>query len=908
MHIKLQTKLHKPRLAHDLVPRQRLLNRLDEGLTQPLTLVVAPAGFGKTSLVVDWLATVALPAAWLSLDEEDNTLTGFVGYTAAAIETAFPGACSRTQVLLQGEHDAPANVLVTGLINDIAGISQDFVLVLDDYHTVLDRAIHDAVVRLIRHHPAQLHLVLVSRADPPLALEGLRAAHMTELRTGDLRFSREETQAFVTNAAGLQLNAEDLAQLDERMEGWVAGLRLALFSLKDRRDPATLIEMVSGADRHIMAYLLSEVLNRLPPDVRRMLLCTSILDRFCADECDAISAVFGANNANDEPCMDGAAFIAWLEHTELFITPLDGERRWFRLHHLFQQLLRHRLAEVTRPQTLAALHASAGAWCARHGLVDAAINHALAAGDQEMAVQIVVQHAHDALNHEDFRTLRRWLGALPAGAPEQPASLLTYLQGRYAAMGPAIARAEARAIQEQRERPECACAEEAELRRRIYGEVACLKAIHAYITGDANQPIVLTTRALADLPQSCAYMRSAAIVFRAASQQRLGQFDVVEQWLTDELNRCGDVADTYSTRIAISLCVAYRDAGLFVHLKATAERLLHMAEKSGLLLSECWARLFLGVVSYEWNALDDAVAHLSHVRDHRYGVTMLIARRALIALARAQQAQGRGDDARRTHEMLVKYQLDMADSIDEETQALGARLALLSGQRDSAIAWAHGARLDLPPQFSGDDISHLIYADMLLAEGTPSSRRQALDTIEQVSQAAAEVHTDYLHTQTLARKALACEALGQRKAATETLREALALARPGGLVRTFVDLGPAMERLLLRSAKRGQINAHLARILGAFAQARAGTRSNGHSAFAQRNGAYEDATMADLLTPREAEILRLLQQGLSNKQIARQLVITPETVQRHASNIFAKLDVHNRRQAVSKARAMGLLA
>jgi LuxR family maltose regulon positive regulatory protein len=898
---RLETKLHPPRVADDFVPRPRLLDKLNSGLSRKLTLVSAPAGFGKTSLIASWIASTSHPVAWLSLDEDDNTLIGFVDYLTATIGMAFPTSCDHTQALLQGAQDVPVDALATSLINEVSQIAQDFALVLDDYHCIEGQAIHDVVTRLIRHQPRKLHLVIVSRTDPPLSLASLRAAHITEIRASDLRFSRDETQAFLTNATGMQMAADVVVKLDERIEGWAAGLRLALLTLRDRRDPTAYIETGMGADRHIMAYLLNEVLNRLKPAFQHFLLCTSILDRFCAGLFDAIGDAFDSGEGTG---LSGSDFITWLDELGLFLTPLDHEWRWFRFHHLFQQLLRHRLNEVMSPEAVARLHVCAGAWFDRHGMIDEALDHFLTAGEPLMAARVVERHAHDALNAENFRTLLSWLVALPQDVVDSRAglstikALLTFLQGKYTAAQQLIDQAAARAALEQRLQPECATVEGVSLRRRVAGEVSCLKVLQETLKGDASQCIAQAEQALRDLPQDCAYMRSAAVSYRALAQQRLGQFDKAERTLLDLMEQYGDKADTYSSRIGNSLGILYRNALRFAQLKPLAQRQLALAKRAGLLASICWPRYLLAVVSYEWNELDDAIEHLSYIRDHRYGVTMIIARRALIALALAQQACGQHDDARLMHEMLVKYQIDVAGGIDLEAQALEARLALLSGQPDRGIAWAHGVQLGPTRGFGGDEIAHLTHTQLLIAEGTPQSVQQALDSLERLCQATRDEHSWYLHVQVLAQKALALDALGQRRTAKETLQEALTLARPAGLLRTFVDLGPAMERLLMWLAERGQADAHLTRILAAYP--RYGVHGNGKVSTSM-------VDVVDLLTPREVEILRLLEQHLSNKQIAQRLVITPETVQRHASNIFAKLSVHNRRQAVARARAQGIL-
>ena len=426
----LATKLNRPSVTGDRIDRPRLIDQLNHSLQQgSLTLVCASAGFGKTTLVSSWIESLTtsqhppVPAAWLSLDEGDSDLVLFLRYFVAAIRTAFPESCADTLALLQTSQPVSQAPLLIALSNDMERLPARGVLVLDDYYTLAGNAVHDFLSELLRHWPQHLHLVLVSRSNPPLPLANLRArGQVAEIRTRDLRFRPDETAEFLNRAAAVPLSPSAIDLLHERLEGWIAGLRLVTLSLRSGANANSDLAALSGTHFEIADYLVDDVMAHLTPAILTFLLATSILDRFCAELCRHVLG--SAAERGDPPC-DVSACIRWLERNNLFVIPLDDDRHWYRYHHLFQELLQRRLLNEAGPEQVADLHRRAAAWFKGQGLIDEALHHALAIDDLDLAAELMIAGLCDVLNREDRVTLDRWLRLLPDEFIQRQPWLLT---------------------------------------------------------------------------------------------------------------------------------------------------------------------------------------------------------------------------------------------------------------------------------------------------------------------------------------------------------------------------------------------------------------------------------------------------------------------------------------------------
>jgi len=552
----IRTKLHKPQVSPDLIPRPRLVKRLNHALDRKLTLVSAPAGYGKTTLLAQWLEGCDRPAGWLSLDERDNDLVVFLNYLVAAIQTVFPNACQTTLGLLQAPQMPPLDYLATMLVNEIADVSKAPIMVLDDYHTIQDEAVQGLLTALIRDLPEQAHLVLASRSDPPFPLASLRAGRqMLDIRASDLYFTSDEAQAFLEQTVGVTLPADIVSLLEERTEGWVVGLRLAALSMRGLPDHTAFVQSFRGTHRDLMDYLVAEVLARQPQHVQGFLLRTSILDRFCVPLCDAVlyggrRTMDARRTADDEPLSfvgrpssRSRATLDELEQANLFLVPLDYERNWYRYHHLFQDSLRQRLRMQLDADEIASLHKRASAWLAGNGFTEEALDHVLVAGDVEGAAQLVEDCRHDLLNREDRPTLERFLKRLPEEVVRGRATLLVarawVLQSRYQIAGipPLLQEAEARLNAAAPALPESEV-------RSLRGEIDVLWSYVLYGHDEGQRALEHALGAMEHISAAHAFARSMAIMFSALAYQMTGQARDAVRTLGEFLAEAGAQPDT----------------------------------------------------------------------------------------------------------------------------------------------------------------------------------------------------------------------------------------------------------------------------------------------------------------------------------------------------------------------------
>ena len=896
----LHTKLHRPAVDIDTIPRLRLLERLTRNPNRALTLLAAPAGFGKTTLISSWLDldTNERPSAWFSIDGNDNSLPVFLGYLVAAIQSIFFEAFPETDMLLHSSHLAPAEVFTTTFINEVARLPRDFMLVLDDYHFVQDEAIHQFVIRLIRQRPRRLHLVLITRTTPPFPLASLRAAPaaLLELRMRDLRFTARETRAFVERAIGDRLNDDALAVLEERTEGWAAGLRLAALSLQNHPDPQAFLKGFQGTSTYVMDYLMDEVISQQPADIVDMLLRTSILDRFCVALCDAISV--------GQADIGSRAFLDWVERTNLFVVSLDDRGEWQRYDHLFKELLLSRLQAHYGLAEVAALHTRASDWFAANDLVDEAVRHALAAGDAVRAARVAERNIHVALAREDRVTLDRWLHALPDDVKQvRPALLVArawqaHFQGDTLAINTLLKQAEGILARDAHDL-------DGDMLRWVQGSSAALWSEYCFVENALERAIEYSQRALDTLPAAGLFERRTAVAYLCYAKQALGQVEEAERLVAEELERAGSSMSTYTAQIYLTLCWIRLMSGDLQQLSQLAQHLLKQTQRGQLMLSLTWAHYFLGLLHYEWNDLDKADQHFKAIAERRYSAHFTAAQESLLGLALIRQAQGSAEEARETTEALAAFNLEWAGSITTKTRSAQARLAVLQGNLEAAVPWVDGLTLSVPdrpiPLF---DEPSMTRARVLIAEKTDDSLHRATQLLDGVQQLAVANHNSRRLVEVHAMRAMALDAQGQDAAALDVLQQAVVLAQPGGFIRMFVDLGPPMVTLLTPLAKRGIAPNYLQRLLSAFALDDAETgpdRPDEATVDADADG----MTAADLLlTPRELEVLGLLDSPLSDKEIAARLFITVNTVKRHTSSIYQKLGVHSRRRAVARAKGL----
>jgi LuxR family maltose regulon positive regulatory protein len=922
----LATKLAIPPVRLTLVPRPRLITRLVAGLQGPLTLLSAPAGSGKTTLLSAWRATSEgqkLPVAWVSLDKGDNDPTRFWRYVLTALDRSVPGAGASALALLRPSAEPSLEAVLTTLLNALSALARDIVLILDDYHVIEAELIHRTLGFLIEHLPPCLHLLLATRADPPLPLARLRGrGDVTELRAADLRFNAEEAAAFLQQIMGLSLSADEVVALEARTEGWIAGLQLAALSLQGRptEDAATFIAAFTGSHRHVVDYLMDEVLLRQPEVVQSFLAHTCILERLCAPLCAAV--IDGDDPSKAESIAANQEMLEALERNNLFLIPLDDERHWYRYHHLFADTLRRLpLVQVTIPDA-SVLHRRAGVWFEQHGLLHEAIGHTLAAGAHEHAADLIGRAARTLGARGEIQTISTWLRALPETTLRaRPQLSVMYAWLLVDMRDPHGAE---QYLQYTEEALTSAGTEEARYLRAV---IAAGRAIVKVTTGDASLAIPQAQAALDGLDTTDVRARSiAAIALGLAYFSQGAANEAAEAFRHVAVVNRATNYPLFMVLAFVGEACARRAAGALGPARATYEQAMAWSAELShppLLVGSLYTGL--ADILRERNELDVALDRATHGISLATDLGAVRAERwiewhvcDLLVLARIKQAQGNlGGALTVVHEAQEKLKRFGAISFAAVLAAFEAQLHLAQGDLDSAVQWlrsveAHEAplRFGLTPQFFVYAYEHLEIApiQVLIAQGRasrdPAPVRRALRLLGQLREKTERSDLAWLQIKTLALQALAYDILGELAPALAALEQALALAEPEGYVRVFVDEGRPMAALLRQCHAHGPLPLFVASLLAAFDGQ--GPGSTAQPSVLAPTSASSPA-VAEPLTERELDVLRLLAAGRSNPEIARTLYVEVNTVKTHVKSLYGKLGVHSRVQAVQRAQELGLL-
>ena len=926
----IQTKLNRPRLRGDLVHRSHLMERLACGAEHKLTLISAPAGYGKTTLLAQWLEACPYPSAWLSLDAGDSDLGRFVSYTTAAIRTVYRESCASARELMRAPQPPPVGHLVSVLVNELAALPDSLILALDDYHTIREPAVHQLLAQLIQYLPDRVHLAVASRTDPPLALDRLRASReMLELRAHDLRFSRDEAQSYLDLELEQKVDPRTSALLDRRTEGWVAGLHLAALWLRSTEDHAAILDgLQDDPPRFVTDYLATEVLARQPAEVQGFLLRTCVLDRFCAALCDEVldigdwrSEAENLPASGDHVPSSSQAMLERLERDGLFLVALDETHEWYRYHHLFQKMLQQRLHTLAGPHDVANLHLRASGWLAASGRVEEALQHALAAGDVDAAARLVEQNCHNLLNRLERPTLERWLAMLPQDVIWQRPRLLVarawllYRQGRLAALDAILDRAGA-----------CLGNCDGKLpvgdERSTWGHVHALRSGTAFLLQeDFQRSLASAERALEWLPVEERGARGTAQGYWCLAQQALGDNEIAVNLLEKALAQYSPTQPAPArAQTFIGLCFLHYRAGDLVRMFQTLDRYLVFAAQANQANATVGASWLSGLLHYEWNDLDAAMVHFTNAFELRHRSQFMAAFNSQLGLAQIYQIRGDLDQAWQTLADLraETLRLDNTESLPP-LDALQAQQWVLQGYLDRAMNWARSH----DPESRGGSafwsvVPSLVQTRILVSAGTDREVRARVRGLEERLTHVETQHFTQRAIQILAHLALAYDRLGQVQDALEALERAVTLAQPGGFIRSFVDPGPRLKPLLHQLSRRGASASYVQRVLDAFnsgvsglahdrlGMADAGLKSTSQHPQPVLSKASGPQAVAPL-TRRETEILRYVQAGWTNPEIADELVISLYTVKRHASNIYNKLGVRGRRKAVREAERLGIL-
>jgi LuxR family transcriptional regulator, maltose regulon positive regulatory protein len=930
----LATKLYVPPPPPKALLRSRLVERLDRSAATPsrkLTLIAAPAGFGKTTLLSAWVADRKHMVAWLSLDEGDGDPTRFLTYLIAALRTAVPQIGEEALGLLQSPQPPPGEIVLTALLNELITLPDKLFMVLDDYHVIDAQAVDDALTFLIEHLPPQVHLVIATREDPHLPLARLRARdQLTELRAADLRFTSLEAAGFLNQVMGLDLSEEDVDALESRTEGWIAGLQLAALSMQGHQDIPSFIRAFAGDHRYIADYLVEEVLQRQPERVRHFLLCTSILDRLCGPLCDAVTGQEG-----------GGARLEALQRGNFFVVPLDDRRHWYRYHHLFADVLHTRLMEAAaegvegvegaeRSDFVATLHLRASEWYEHNrsaeDAIHKAIRHALVARVFERAANLIEREALAMRKSKQQTTLLAWLRALP----DEVLRVRPVLSALYAhvllACGE-LERVEARLDEAERwldtartvpdglGRPKAPSAEmvviDKEEFRRLPGTVAIARAGLAMALGDVASTVAYARRVLDLVPEDDHIGRGGAVAFLGLAAWASGDLEAAHRTFTDglaQVQRAGFVSDAINGAIArAEIRIAQ---GRLREAMRTYEQALQLArqsaEEQGVPVLQGAADMHVGIseILRERNDLDAATDHLLKSKEmgEHTGFPQHPARWR-VAMARILVTKGDPGGALDLLGEAERLRVSDFFPVVRPIAAIKARVWIAQGSLDEAEGWAREGGLSAEGELSYlREFEHITLARLLLAQyatGRAEDRhlQDAQHLLERLLEGAEEGGRTGSAIEILVLLALAHQMQGDTTAALLPLQRALTLAEAEGYVRIFVDEGPPMLALLEEAARDGLARRYAGQLLAAFGEAHRSSQSSKPA----------NQALAEPLSERELAVLHLLRTELSGPEVASELVVSLNTLRTHTKNIYTKLGVNNRRAAVRRAEELHLL-
>ncbi len=891
----LNTKFYIPQRIN-LVRRPRLTQQLQDGVLRRLVLISAPPGFGKTTLVSEWRTEPAakdFPLAWLSLDAGDNDPVRFVTYLAGALQRLRPGVGESLPAMLYSPRPVPLAVALTSLVNDVTAIPHDFVLVLDDYHVIESQAVHNAMTFLIDHMPPQMHLVITTRVDPPLSLPLLRVrGELTEIRADELRFTAEEAADFLNQVMRLGLHAGDIEILEAQTEGWIAGLQLAALSLTRQSDVSSFVRTFAGSNRYLVDYLTEEVLSCQSDRLQEFLLQTSVLDRLTGALCDAVT---GGS--------DGQHLLEQMEELNLFVVPLDEERRWYRYHQLFASFLRDRLQRL-HPELLHELHCRACGWYIEANMWAEAVNHALAAEDWERAAGLIEGEVRRMVMRGEMRTLDCWLQSVPEAVLRVRPRLC-------------LAHAWVLSVNSQRDEMELRLQDaeqglaglrsESE-RAAIRREIAAFRANLAADRGDLARTIEMSRLALQDVTEGDAYLQGLIELNLGFAYLMNGNMEESVQSLL-KAHQTSRIAGNIQTAL-----IAANELGRLLSVQMKFQQATELYRQSLDLATERGGRRLpvaglafggLGEMLFVLNDLPAATEALEESIElsRKYG-NFLAQLHGYLNLARVRRVQGN----RKGMLAMLQQVWSLAEEHHLSPEVLGeirrreVQLWILQGEIEPALRWAQENHLEPGNAFSvRNEYDYVVLAQSLVLAGR---YQEAGGLVERLLNFARTMEWNGRIIQLRLLQAVVLENQGQAAAAWGCMQEALEMMSFEQPINLFLDEGATTRALLRRALERNCHSEYVTRLLAALEQPERGPAgAGGVSGFVP---ALEEG-LSEALSERELEVLRLMADGKSNREMAGLLFLAEGTVKKHINNIYVKFDVHSRTQALARAREMGLL-
>lgn len=882
----LSTKLYIPASRSNIVIRSRLIERLNEGLHRRLTVISASAGFGKTTLLSEWLASCDRPVAWLSMDEGDNDPTSLLKYLVASLQTIEPNIGEGLIGLLDSPQMPPIESILTVLLNEITTIHNHFILVLDDYHVIKAGPIDNVIALLLERMPPQMHLVIATREDPRLPIARLRVRdQLSEVQATDLRFTSSEAAEFLGEVMGLNLSSEEIDILESRTEGWIAGLQLAALSMKGHKDNASFIKSFTGSHHYVLDYLVEEVLQQQSANIQTFLLRTSMLDRLCGPLCEAVLGKSHISSSNGQQTLE------YLEQVNLFIVPLDNERKWYRYHHLFADLLRQRLNQsvsaslVDKEGGAAELHIRASIWYEDNGLEIEAFHHAVAAHDIERAVRLMEGEGMPLLFRGAVMPVMNWLDSLRTEELDARPSLWVMYASALLLVG------QMPGVEQKLKSAEKALqsAERDDKTRDLIGHIAAIRATLAVSKHQAEIIIAESHRAMDNLHPDNLPVRTSMIWSLGYAYELQGDRAAASKAYTEALSISQMIGHVMISIMATLGLGKIQESENQLNLAAETYRIVVKMAGDPPMSVACEAHLGLARISYEWNDLDAAMYHgrLSvQLAQHLVHTDRAVA--GELFLVRMKLAMG---EVNGTSGIVAKV-----DSIAQQHNFVNQIPHIADAQ---ILVFLHQGNLDAAAHLAQKHERHLSQAKVYLVQGNTNA---ALSVLEPLRRQMGEKDLKDERLKVMILLAVTLHAHGEKAKAEQTMLDALTMAEPGGFIRIFVDEGILMERLLCEVDTHGIMKDYLDKLRAEFQAEKMKIEVKPDYRVIQTA-----KPLIEPLSERELEVLRLIAQGLSNREISEQLFIALSTVKGHNRIIYDKLQVTRRTEAVAYARKLGLL-
>ncbi|MFN2237353.1 MAG: LuxR C-terminal-related transcriptional regulator [Anaerolineales bacterium] len=913
----IKTKLHLPFRQAKLVSRARLQDLVAQGLRGLLTLVTAPAGFGKTTLVVSYFKDCGIPAAWLSLDANDNQPERFLRYLIAALQNVDESIGKSAEKLLDEPHPLQSDAVLTRLVNDLDETGKEIVLVLDDYQYINSQAVHEQMAFLLEYCPNSFHIVIITRSDPMLPLTRLRArGQMVEIRAADLRFRESETSDFFNDIMDLNLATASISRLEQRTEGWIAGLQMAALSMRNREDVLEFIEGFSGTNRYILDYLLEEVLARQSPEIQNFLLLTSILEELTAPLCDFLlstDVVFGIDEQDARPQISlpkgqSASILNYLERANLFLIPLDDDGIWFRYHHLFTDLLRAQLHKLLTKEIVVKYHTRAAEWHGQYGSVLDAIRHASLASNAEMVERFIQKNYIELVSCGEMTRIRFWISHLSRDLVYSRPWLCIYEAFSHAWFGELDEALVLLEEAEKRFQPENATSEA----RSIQAYLAYVKSRITAMHGDVDRAIALCLAAREYAPESNLALQLDTLITLGYEYFLVGDFNNAIQVL-NEMIRVGKRVGAVINTIAASCVLArlYAIQGLLHKSYDTYQSAAGLIPDEGDQHLGARALVEIGVADlfYEWNDLDAALAHIQKgfalisMWDKADDLAM-----AYVTQARIYLAQANLNEAQTTLENATQLIRDRGVfcEVRQVVNSARVRLWINQGNEQAVKRWftsqeAHLSSADIAT--FENELNFISQARAMLVMDQPD---EAIDLLLNLEQDARLSGRNGRLIEILMLKALGLQNVSKQEQAWSNLADSLALAEGQGYARIFLDEGQPMQQMIakwLSVSNANPLRKYASQILTQFeSEANQAVTKNG------KTSSTDEQPLIEPLSRRELEVLELIALGKTNQEVAQQLVVSRGTIKAHAASIYRKLKVNNRTEAVARARLLGILA